>query len=95
LLDTEFDESKVDYSPPNPVKKEHHDPPNHKAQLKEQILKDINNDMSAAFDELDKLFLHKNAVYMDLANEYISQPNNFALAAFRGRLRRFVNLNVQ
>jgi Effector-associated domain 11 len=90
LLDTEFEESKVAYSPPNPVKKEHNDPPTHK----EKILKWIDEDIDAAFEELDKTILFKHAVYRDLSNEYISPPLHFSLPTFRGKLKRFVILNL-
>ena len=48
-------------------------------------------DIDAAFDELDKVFLHKNAKYMDYCREFQSPPNNFSKEEFRSRLKRFVS----
>ena len=60
---------------------------------KEQILSLIDDDIDAAFEELDKIFLGKNATYKDLSKEYFEQPNNFSLATFRSRLKVFVRVN--
>ena len=60
---------------------------------KEQVLALIDEDIIAAFEALDTIFLGKNATYKDLAKEYFEQPNSFALAPFRSKLKRFVIIN--
>lgn len=60
---------------------------------KEEILNLIEQDIDKAFKELDKVFLNKNASYMDLSKEYYQQQNNFSLANFRSKLYRFTSIN--
>lgn len=66
-----------------------------KNMKKEQILSLIDDDIDQAFEALDTFFLGKNATYKDLSKEYFEQPNNFSLANFRAKLKRFVNVNLK
>jgi TIR domain len=59
---------------------------------KDEILALIDKDLDSSFDKLDSIFGEKN-IYNDLSKEYVSQPNNFSIASFRSRLKRFVNQN--
>jgi hypothetical protein len=68
---------------------------NLKASSTEQIFKLIDEDIDAAFDKLDEIFLHKNAHYLDLSKEYSEQPTHFSISNFRSRLKRFVKLNIK
>lgn len=64
-----------------------------KNMTKEQVLSLIDDDIDTAFEALDTIFLGKNATYKDLSKEYFEQPNNFSLATFRAKLKRFVTVN--
>lgn len=57
---------------------------------KNKILVLINEDIEEAFDLLDELLLKSNGTYNDLNREYTNRPNNFDMATFRSKLRRFV-----
>src|SRR5688572_5068349 len=60
---------------------------------KVEILNLINQDVDAAFTELDKVFKKDNAKYNDLNREFIGRPENFSLDTFRLRLRRLVSMD--
>jgi hypothetical protein len=61
---------------------------------KEQILNLIDNgdEFDKIFDALDKRFLHKNSIYMDLCGEFVSRRDSFSKKEFRDRLKRFVSI---
>ena len=64
-----------------------------KETTKKEVLLALDTDIDLAFDKLDSKFLGKNPIYYDLCKEYFAQPNNFSLATFRSKLRRFIVLN--
>lgn len=49
----------------------------------------IDKDIDAAFESLDSVCID-SSIYLDLSKEYVSRPNNFDLATFRSKLKRFV-----
>ena len=61
---------------------------------KVEILSMIDQDTDKALMTLDDIFLNKNGTYNDLSREYINQPNNFSMASFRSKMRRFVTMNL-
>ena len=61
---------------------------------KSEILNLIPRDIDAALDLLDEIFKDNNGTYNDLAKEYVNRPNNFSLASFRSRLKRFVKIKL-
>ena len=64
---------------------------------KEKLLNLISTgeDIDKVFDELDKVFLSKNADYMDLSREYYNRPNSFSMDTFRSKLKRFISVNYK
>lgn len=59
----------------------------------EKIIGLIDSNIDEAFDELDERFGTSNGAYNDLNQEYYNRPDNFNIATFRSKLKRFVQLN--
>lgn len=61
--------------------------------LLEKIKDLIDNDMDAAFEELDKLsWGNHKGLYSDLHKEWVDPPSNFQKSVFRSRLKRLINM---
>jgi len=58
-----------------------------------KIIELIDSNLDGAFKKLDKRFGTSNGAYNDLNREYYSRSNNFNIATFRSRLKRFVQMN--